>query len=134
MEWSLESLLESILKCFFFLFFFILFKMAFCFIYKNSDYNLLPIEGIIWRIDYIKIYCSANDGNLIVSPMIKTDIIGFGQKINRTVKLVELSDTLTQYRRWRHGWCRGGGGGGWVGRGGARVPFLPLIFFKPIFF
>jgi hypothetical protein len=30
--------------------------MAFCFIYKNSDYNLLPIEGIIWRIDYFKIY------------------------------------------------------------------------------
>ena len=33
--------------------------MAFCFIYKNSDYNLLPIEGIIWRIDYIKIYGGA---------------------------------------------------------------------------
>ena len=41
--------------------------------------------------------------------MIKTEIIGFGQKINRTVKLVELSDTLTQYRRRRHGRCRGGG-------------------------
>jgi hypothetical protein len=25
--------------------------------------------------------------------MIKTEIIGFGQKINRAVKLVELSDT-----------------------------------------
>jgi hypothetical protein len=43
------------------------------------------------------VYCFANDGKLIVSPMIKTDIIGFGQKINRTVKLVELSDTLKIY-------------------------------------
>ena len=34
-------------------FFLILFKNAFCFIYKNSDYNLLPVEGIIWWIDYI---------------------------------------------------------------------------------
>jgi hypothetical protein len=40
-----------------------------------------------------------NDGNLIVSPMIKTEIIGFDQKINRAVKLVELSDTLTQNRQ-----------------------------------
>ena len=40
--------------------------------------------------------------------MIKTEIIGFGQKINRAVKLVELSDTLTQNRRRRHGRCRGG--------------------------
>ena len=37
-------------------FFLILFKNAFCFIYKNSYYNLLPDEGIIWWIDYIKIY------------------------------------------------------------------------------
>jgi hypothetical protein len=37
--------------------------------------------------------------------MIKTEIIGFGQKINRAVKLVELSDTLTQYRRRRHERC-----------------------------
>ena len=67
--------------------------------------------------------------------MIKTDIIGFGQKMNRTVKPVELSDTLTQNRRQGHGRCRGeGGGGGGGGRGGARVLFLPLIFFKPIFF
>ena len=42
--------------------------------------------------------------------MIKTEIIGFGQKINRAVKLVELSDTLTQNRRRRHGRCRGGAG------------------------
>ena len=33
-----------------------LFKNAFYFIYKNSDYNVFPVEGIIWRIDYIKIY------------------------------------------------------------------------------
>ena len=66
--------------------------------------------------------------------MIKTDIIGFGQKINRTVKLVELSDTLTQNRRRSHGRCRGGWGCGRGGRGAARVLFLPLIFFKPIFF
>ena len=64
--------------------------------------------------------------------MIKTEIIGFDQKINRAVKLVELSDTLTQNWRRRHGRCRGGGGGG--GGGGARVLFLPLIFFKPISF
>ena len=38
----------------------------------------------------------ANDGNLIFSLMIKTEIIGFCQNINRIVKLVELSDTLTQ--------------------------------------
>ena len=59
--------------------------------------------------------------------MFKTEIIGFGQKINRAVNLVELSDTLTQNRRRRHGQCRGGGGAG-GGRGGARVLFLPLIF------
>ena len=62
--------------------------------------------------------------------MIKTEIIGFGQKINRAVKLVELSDTLTQNRRRRHGRCREREREG----GGARVLFLPLIFFKPIFF
>ena len=56
--------------------------------------------------------------------MIKTEIIGFGQKINRTVKLVELSDTLTQYR--------GGGGGG----GGGAVQecfFCPSYFLSPYF-
>jgi hypothetical protein len=37
--------------------------------------------------------------------LIKTEIIGFCQKINRIVKLVELADTLTQKRRWRHGRC-----------------------------
>ena len=58
--------------------------------------------------------------------MIKTEIIGFDQKINRVVKLVDVSDTLAQNRRRRHGRCRGGGG--------ALVVFLPLIFFKPIFF
>jgi hypothetical protein len=40
----MEFILESILEWFFFL---ILFKNAFCFIYKNSDYNLLSVEGII---------------------------------------------------------------------------------------
>ena len=57
--------------------------------------------------------------------MIKTEIIGFGQKINRTVKLVELSDTLTQYR---------GGGGGW-GVGGAvqECFFCPSYFLSPYF-
>ena len=39
MEWSLESILE-------WFFFLILFKNVFWFIYKNSDYNLLPVEGI----------------------------------------------------------------------------------------
>jgi hypothetical protein len=47
LEWSLESLLESflesILECFFILNYF---KNAFCLIYKNSDYNLLPVDGI----------------------------------------------------------------------------------------
>jgi hypothetical protein len=42
--------------------------------------------------------------------MIKTEIIGFCQKINRIVKLVELSDPLTRKRR-HGGCCRGGGGG-----------------------
>jgi len=37
--------------------------------------------------------------------MIKTEIIGFCQKINRKNKLVELSDTLTQKRCRRHGRC-----------------------------
>ena len=53
--------------------------------------------------------------------MIKTEIIGFGQKINRTVKLVELSDTLTQYR--------GGGGGGGV----QECFFCPSYFLSPYF-
>ena len=53
--------------------------------------------------------------------MIKTEIIGFGQKINRTVKLVELSDTLTQYR--------GGGGGGAV----QECFFCPSYFLSPYF-
>jgi hypothetical protein len=58
LEWKLEFIwesgvtfgvifgvfLESSVECFFFL---ILFKNVFCFIYKNSDYNLLPVEGII---------------------------------------------------------------------------------------
>ena len=53
--------------------------------------------------------------------MIKTEIIGLCQKINRIVKLVELSDTLTQKRHLKHGRC---------GRGGeARVFFFaPEIF------
>jgi len=42
--------------------------------------------------------------------MIKTEIIGFCQKINRIVRLVELSDPLTRKRR-HGGCCRGGGGG-----------------------
>jgi hypothetical protein len=42
--------------------------------------------------------------------MIKTEIIGFDQKINRAVKLVELSDTLTQKRHLRHGRCGREGG------------------------
>jgi hypothetical protein len=58
MEWSLESRLESffesIFECFFSVFYY--FKNAFGFIYKNSDYNLLPVEGIYLRIDYITIY------------------------------------------------------------------------------
>ena len=41
-------------------FFLILFKNAFCFIYKNIDYNLLPVEDIIWQIDYIKYMAGVN--------------------------------------------------------------------------
>ena len=53
--------------------------------------------------------CFANDGNLIFSLMIKTEIIGFCQKINRIVKLVEQSDTLTQLqRRCGRGCCKSG--------------------------
>ena len=44
--------------------------------------------------------------------MNKTDIIGFCQKIRRIVKLVVLSDTLTQKRCWMHG--RFGGWGGYT--------------------
>ena len=40
------------------------------------------------------VHCFANDGNLIVSPMIKTEIIGFGQKINRAVKLASEAWTV----------------------------------------
>ena len=61
--------------------------------------------------------------------MIKTEIIGFGQKINRTVKLVALSDTLTQYRRRRHGRCRCGEGGGTV----QECFFCPSYFLSPYF-
>jgi hypothetical protein len=43
--------------------------------------------------------------------MNKTEIIGFCQKINRIVKLVELSDTLTQKRHRGHGRSGKGGGG-----------------------
>ena len=67
--------------------------------------------------------------------MIKTEIIGFGQKINRTVKLVELSDTLTQNRPRRHGRCRRGGGG-WGWRAGGAVQecfFCPSYFLSPYF-
>ena len=63
----------------------------------------------------------------IFSLMIKTEIIGFCQKINRIVKLVELSGTLTKQWRGSHGHCSREGGG-------ARIFFLPLRFFKPIFF
>jgi hypothetical protein len=45
--------------------------------------------------------------------MIKTEIIGFCQKINRIVKLMELSDTITQ--KWRRGHGRCGKGDGGVG-------------------
>ena len=54
--------------------------------------------------------------------MIKTDIIGFGQKINRKVKLVELSDTLTQKRRRRYGRCGKG-----VGVLGQECLFAPQV-------
>ena len=54
--------------------------------------------------------------------MTKTEIIFFCQKINRIVKLLELSDTLTQKRRRRYGRC-------WQGEEGARVFFCaPHIF------
>jgi hypothetical protein len=36
-------------------FFLFLFKNAFCF-FKKIVIIILPVEGIIWRIDYIKIY------------------------------------------------------------------------------
>ena len=58
--------------------------------------------------------------------MIKTEIIGFCQKINRIVKLLELSDTLTQKRRRRYGRC-------WQGEEGTRVVSVPLIFLSPYF-
>jgi hypothetical protein len=41
MEWSLEFILGCFLKKK------NLFKNAFYFIYKNSDYNVFPVEGII---------------------------------------------------------------------------------------
>jgi hypothetical protein len=49
MKWSLKFILEwsHFWSQFWSVFFFILFKNAFCFIYKNSDYNLLPVEGIL---------------------------------------------------------------------------------------
>ena len=78
------------------------------------------------------VYCLANDGNLIVSPMTKTEIIGFDQKIYRTVKLVDLSDTLTQNRRRRHGRCRGGVRGE-AGRAVQECFFCPSYFLSPYF-
>ena len=61
--------------------------------------------------------------------MIKTEIIGFCQKINRIVKLVELSDTLTKNSV---GGMNAVAGRGWgvLGQEG----FFPLRLFKPIFF
>ena len=54
--------------------------------------------------------------------MTKTEIVFFCQQINRIVKLLELSDTLTQKRRRRYGRC-------WQGEEGARVFFCaPHIF------
>jgi hypothetical protein len=58
--------------------------------------------------------------------MTKTEIICFCQKINRIVKLLELSDTLTQKRRRRYGRC-------WQGEEGTRVVVVPLIFLSPYF-
>jgi hypothetical protein len=61
--------------------------------------------------------------------MIKTEIIGYCQKINRIVKLMELSDTITQ--KWRRGHGRCGKGDGGVG---ARVIFVcPSDFESPFF-
>ena len=65
--------------------------------------------------------------------MIKTDIIGFGQKINRTVKLVELSDTLTQNRRRRHGRVEGCGGAGGAVGALQECFFCPSYFLSPYF-
>ena len=59
--------------------------------------------------------------------MIKTEIIGFCQKINRIVKLVELSGTLTKQWRGSHGHCSREGGG-------ARIFFCPSDFLSPYFF
>jgi hypothetical protein len=59
--------------------------------------------------------------------MIKTEIIGFGQKIKRIGKLVELSDTLTN---------NGVGGMDAVAKGGVGTKgfFLPIRFLTLIFF
>jgi hypothetical protein len=57
--------------------------------------------------------------------MIKTEIIGFCQKINSIVILVELSDTLTHTWRRRHGRCGMG-----EGRGKC---FLGFVFCPQIF-
>ena len=61
--------------------------------------------------------------------MIKTEIIGFCQKINGIVKLMELSDTITQ--KWRRGHGRCGKGDGGIG---ARVIFVCSSDLKAHFF
>jgi hypothetical protein len=52
LEWSLESLLESFFwSQFWSVFFLNSFQKCILFHLQNGDYNLLSVEGIIWRID-----------------------------------------------------------------------------------
>jgi len=87
------------------------FKNAFCFIYKNSHYNLLPVEGIIWRIDYIKIYGWIKNYEGINS---------------KSYICKKLSDTLTQKRCRRHGRCG-------IGVRARVCFFCPSDFLSPYF-